>query len=295
MAAGSQNPLRQAMINMMYLVLLALLALNVSAEVLKAFATVHDGIQASNESITQKNESTMARFEELMENDRERTVKHYKKAQEVRRLTEDLSRDIDTLKDYVIQKSGGYLEGDSSKALAGAKNLDIGTRILVEQGHGDELQEDINNTRDSLISILKTYNQDTIQANDINLDKVRSQLPLQAKDPPDGPDNKNSWAAANFQMVPVTAAVTLLTKVQSDVKNAESEVLSTLVSQVGSSELSFDKITPIVKTDKSAVSVNEQFEAEIMLGAYSTTQDPVVTVDEQGYGHVQDNAQFSWK
>ena len=279
MAAGSQNPLRQAMINMMYLVLLALLALNVSAEVLKAFATVHDGIQASNESITQKNESTMGRFEELMENDRERTVKHYKKAQEVRRLTEELSRDIDTLKDYVIQKSGGYLEGDSSKALAGAKNLDIGTRILVEQGNGDELQEDINNTRDSLISILKTYNQDTIQANDINLERVRSQLPLQAKDPPDGPDNKNSWAAANFQMVPVTAAVTLLTKIQNDVKNSESEVLSTLVSQVGSSELSFDKITPIVKTDKSAVSVNEQFEAEIMLGAYSTTQDPVVTVD----------------
>ena len=91
MAAGSDNPLRQAMINMMYLVLLALLALNVSAEVLKAFDTVHAGIQASNESISQKNASTMQRFEKLLENNRERTIKHYERAEKAKMLTDQLN------------------------------------------------------------------------------------------------------------------------------------------------------------------------------------------------------------
>lgn len=278
MAAGSQNPLRQAMINMMYLVLLALLALNVSAEVLKAFDTVHDGIQASNRSVAQKNESTLAEFEQLMENDEERTERHYKKAQKAKAMSARLDNYIDTLKDFIIQRSGGYLESDTGR-LAGAKNLDLGTRVLVKQDHGDTLQRKINSTRKKLVDLLDDYNQDTIPENDINLERLKSKIPLRAEDPPKGPNNKSNWAASNFEMVPVTAAVTLLTKLQSDVKNTESEVLTTLVNQVGSSELSFDKIEPIVKTDKSAVSVNEEFEAEIMLGAYSTTQNPDITVD----------------
>lgn len=291
MAAGSDNPLRQAMINMMYLVLLALLALNVSAEVLKAFATVHDGIKASNESITQKNQSTMSNFEDLMENDRERTVKHYKKAQKAKALADELHHQIDTLKDHIIQKSGGYLEEDTTK-LVGAKNLDVGTRILVEEDHGDSLQNEINRTREKLLGILEDYNTDTIDANDINVASIRNKIPLKAEDPPKSPDNKNSWAAANFDMVPVTAAVTLLTKLQSDVKNTENEVLNTLINQVGKSEMSFDRITPIVNADKSAVAVNETFEAEIMLGAYSTTQNPDITVNGEKLEVEQGKATF---
>ena len=278
MAAGSQNPLRQAMINMMYLVLLALLALNVSAEVLKAFDTVHAGISASNESISQKNASTMQRFEKLLKNDRERTIKHYEKAQKARQLSDKLNHYIDTLKDHIIQKSGGYLEEDTS-IFVGAKNLDIGTRVLVKKDNGDTLKRKINSTRKKLIDILDDYNQDTIQANDVNLTRLKNQIPLEAEDPPKGPDNKNSWAAANFEMVPVTAAVTILTKLQSDVKNTKSEILSTLIGQVGSSEISFDVFEPIVKTQKSAVSVNEEFNAKIMLGAYSSTQNPKITVN----------------
>lgn len=278
MAAGSQNPLRQAMINMMYLVLLALLALNVSAEVLKAFDTVHAGIKASNESISQKNRSTMQRFEKLLKNDRERTIKHYKKAQKAKQLTNSLNQYIDSLKDHIIQKSGGYLEEDTS-ILAGAKNLDIGTRILVKKDHGDTLKHKINRTRKKLINILDDYNQDTVKANNINLKRIKNQIPLKAEAPPEGPDTKNSWAAANFEMVPVTATVTILTKLQSDVKNTKSEILSTLIGQVGSSEISFDVFEPIVKTKKSAVSVNEKFSAKIMLGAYSSTQNPKITVN----------------
>ena len=278
MAAGSDNPLRQAMINMMYLVLLALLALNVSAEVLKAFDTVHAGIQASNESISQKNASTMQRFEKLLENNRERTIKHYERAEKAKMLTDQLNHYIDTLKNHIIHKSGGYLEEDTS-ILVGAKNLDIGTRLLVQKGNGDTLQRKINRTRERLIDVLDDYNQDTVAANDLNLKRLKDRIPLKAEDPPKGPDHKNSWAAANFEMVPVTAAVTILTKLQSDVKNTKSEILSTLIDQVGSSEISFDVFEPIVKTSKSAVSVNEKFEAKIMLGAYSSTQNPEITVN----------------
>lgn len=276
MAGG--NPLRQAMINMMYLVLLALMAMNVSAEVLKAFETVHSGILESNRSLTDKNQSTMERFSELLENDRERTLPHYNKAQKANEISDSLFNYIQDIKDQIIQESGGYLK-DST--LAGAKNLDIGTRILVRKDKGDTLQNKINNTREELIGILESYNEDTSLAkiSEATIAKVKRQIPLKAEDPPKGPDNKNSWAAANFDMVPITASATILSKIQSDVKNAKSEILNTLIDQVGKSGITFDVFTPIVKAKKGAVAVNEEFEAEIMLGAYSSTQNPDITVD----------------
>ena len=162
MAAGSANPLRQAMINMMYLVLLALLALNVSAEVLKAFHTVHEGIKQSNKSITQKNESIMGDFKQLMDNNEERTEPHYLRAQRAQAIGDSLMTYIDSLKSTIVQKSGGYLKsGEDSGTLVGAKNLDIGTRILVEKNKGDTLQSKINRTRKRMIGILEEYNRDT--------------------------------------------------------------------------------------------------------------------------------------
>ena len=294
MAAGSQNPLRQAMINMMYLVLLALLALNVSAQVLKAFETVHEGIEQSNSSLTQKNESTMDNFEDLLENNEERTLPHFKRAQRAQAISERLVEHIDTLKKEIAKKSGGFLKsGMDSGTLVGAKNLDVGTRILVEKGKGDTLQNMINNTRDKLVGILEEYNRDTALPNIPNLNKLKGQLPLKAEDPPKGPNTKKSWAAQNFEMVPVTAAVTLLSKIQSDVKNTESQILSTLIDQVGKNEISFDQFEVIIDAKKSAVSVGEKYEAEIMLGAYSSTQQPTITVGGQKVDVKRGKGQFS--
>ena len=201
MAAGSDNPLRQAMINMMYLVLLALLALNVSAQVLNAFEVVHSGIQKSNSSLETKNFSSMARFEDLLSNNRELTKPHYDRAQEVQNITSDLESYIESLKNEVIQKSGGYLikDGDTTDKLSGAKNLDVGTRILVEKNKGDTLQQKINNAREELMGILREYNQNDETADDIPESKIKKIVSLKAEDPPDGPDNKTAGLLSGFK------------------------------------------------------------------------------------------------
>ena len=283
MAAGSDNPLRQAMINMMYLVLLALLALNVSAQVLNAFEVVHSGIQESNSSLETKNESSMIRFEDLLNNNKELTKPHYDRAEKVQDVTGDLESYIQSLREEIVTKSGGYLlkEGDTTDQLVGAKNLDVGSRILVEQGKGDTLQQKINRTADKLKGILQEYNENDDAEDDIPQSKIDKLVTLQAEDPPDGPDNKNSWAAQRFQMIPVTAAVTILSKVQSDIKSTKADIINQLLNQVSAGRRSFDRLIPIVRPEKSVVNVNEQFKAEIMLGAYSSTQDPTIVVEGQ--------------
>ena len=75
-AGGTINPLRQQMINMMYLVLMALLALNVSADILKAFAVVNKGLDKTNVNYEQKNAITMAQFEDLLKVDKGAALKY---------------------------------------------------------------------------------------------------------------------------------------------------------------------------------------------------------------------------
>jgi len=293
MAAGSDNPLRQAMINMMYLVLLALLALNVSAEVLNAFHVVHTGIKKSNASLETKNLSSMQRFEDLMNNNKALTKPHYNRAKEVQDITNDLDAYITQLKDELIKKSGGYLmkEGDTTDHLVGAKNLDVGSRIMVEESKGDTLQSRINRVRSQLIGVLQEYNENEKTGDDIAQSVIEEIVSMKAEDPPEGPDHMNSWAAQRFQMVPVTAAVTILSKIQSDLKSTKSDILNRLLKQVTAGQRSFDRLIPIVRKEQSVVNVNEKFNAEIMIGAYSSTQDPDIYVDgrklddiEQGRG-----------
>ncbi len=289
MAAGSDNPLRQAMINMMYLVLLALLALNVSAEVLNAFHVVHTGIKESNSSLELKNSSTMADFRDLLNNNKELTKPHYDRAQKVKDRTEKLNSYIESLKEEMIDKSGGYLvkDGDTTDHLVGAKNLDVGSRIMVEEDKGDTLQNRINRVAEEMKSILMEYNQNEDEDDDIPKSTIEELVALKAEDPPDGPDNKNSWAAQRFSMVPVTAGVTILSKIQSDIKSTKADILNALLGQVSAGRRSFDRLIPIVRAEKSVVNVNEEYKAEIMLGAYSSTQDPTIIVEGQKLDNIE--------
>ncbi len=281
MAAGSDNPLRQAMINMMYLVLLALLALNVSAEVLNAFHVVHTGIKKSNSALETKNMSAMNRFEDLMENNEKLTKPHYDRAMKAKEITDSLESYIESLKDEVIEKSGGYLKKDGEKTdhLVGAKNLDVGSRILVEQDKGDTLQNKINRARSQLMGILREYNENDKEDDDIAESTIKKIVSLKAEDPPDGPDQANSWAAQRFQMVPVTATVTILSKIESDLKSTKADIVNQLLKQVGAGRRSFDQLIPIVRAEKGVVNVNETYKADILLGAYSSTQDPTIYIE----------------
>src|SRR5437867_12972054 len=93
---------RQLMINLMYLVLTALLALNVSAEILHAFHVVNTGLDVSSTAESEKNDQTFAAFKEQLKNDQERTLPFYNKAEQAKKLSDALFDSIENLKRQII-------------------------------------------------------------------------------------------------------------------------------------------------------------------------------------------------
>src|SRR3954468_17398226 len=104
MAGGKQTP-RQKMINMMYLVLLALLALNVSTEVLNAFHMVNEGLQTSNSSLEGKNTGIYKMFQKQMDQDANKAKPFYDKAQQAKKVSADLYSLLDKYKKEIITKA----------------------------------------------------------------------------------------------------------------------------------------------------------------------------------------------
>lgn len=283
MAIGTSNPLRQQLINMMYLVLLALLALNVSAEVLEAFEKVGKGIEASIEAIHKKNDLTMAQFDAQMKNDAERARPFYKKAQKANQYASSLYDYIDKLKKRIVKISGGIDE--ETGTVEDKRSLNIPAQVMITEKKGPALKKEINKTRDDFIELLKGIKM-------VDIKDFKSQIMLKAEDPKHDPDNR-SWSEYNFQGIPTIAALTLLTKMQNDVKTTQADVLDKLLASIGATEISFDVLTPVIKAPKSAVAVGEKYKAEILLAAYSSTQNPDITVSGNPLDVQQGTAEYT--
>ena len=143
MAGGTLSP-RQKMINLMYLVLTALLALNVSAEILKAFAQIDNSLQVGNSSTSTKTSDKMAAFKKLTDKD-EKAKPNYEKAEQVRKICATLLADIRSVKDKLVAEGGNkngkadeddYEIKDGLKRLKSEDNIDISSRIMVAEPGG---------------------------------------------------------------------------------------------------------------------------------------------------------------
>ncbi|MBI1184238.1 gliding motility protein GldM [bacterium] len=285
MAGGKETP-RQKMIGMMYLVLTALLALNVSAEVLQAFQNITVGIEETIDVTKGKNAEIYSQLlskANNMEGDEnaEKVVERAKKAQEV---CSSFYSYLEEMKKEVVTKDcdQSYDEGPESYKALGAlqdpKNIDVSTTLLAEgpNSRGEELKNKINNTRSELVNLF-----DGLEGVDAAYKKaLDDKLTLKAIDNTEAKEvPKRKWEYATFFQIPRGAAVALLTKIQNDVKNAEAEVLTQMFSQLSAGKLEIDELVPVIKATKSAVAVGEKYEAKIFLSAKIGAIDPIITVD----------------
>jgi len=271
MSVGKTNPLRQMMINMMYLVLTALLALNVSAEILLAFKTVNDGMLKTITAIDNQEKAIMESFKKLMETSKEAAI-YQAKAVEVNKACDALWLYIENLKHAVVEESGGmeWKEKEKDSAYKNMKDLESVTRMMVNYNRGNLLQDEIGKTRAKIEEIVKSV--PNIKNNWEGFEQKILIKKEEAKTP------GKSWAQERFTMVPVIACVTLLTKIQSDVRTTQQNVNAELINQIGKLDFKFNTLIPVVKvtTGKSAVAVGEKYEAEILLAAYDSNQQPEI-------------------
>ncbi len=262
---------RQKMINMMYLVLTALLALNVSSEILNAFKTVNNSLEATNTVVSASTKEIMTSLKAKMneEGTRERAQIWYPNAQKVQQLSDALYNDIQKYKDQILKEAGAdFAKGDSSYK---DDNLDIATRIMVEKGGGKDLYNKLDAYKKAILqNIDPKVNAAFANSLPINLAKPRTQ----------NKGNK-SWEDAYFRMVPTVAALTILSKFQNDVKTTENKVISFCHEQVGKVDVIQDAFAAIAIANTTNALPGQEIEITAGVGGFSTKISPVITINGQ--------------
>ena len=258
---------RQKMINLMYLVLTALLALNVSSEILNAFKTVNNSLQNTNNTITNSTSTIMASLQDAINEPQtaEKAKEWYPKAERAQQLSQTAYTYIQGLKDRILRESGfDPSKGDSSFK---EDNLDVTTRIMVEKGEGKKLREMLAKYKDEMLAIdpsIKAQFEKTLQI-DVSM-------------PPVVNENNNTWQAAYFHMVPSVAALTILSKFQNDVKTSENRIVSFCHEQVGKVKVRFNQFAAIVGQSSNYLMPGQELSIKAGIGAFSTEAKPTITI-----------------
>jgi gliding motility-associated protein GldM len=254
---------RQLMINLMYLVLTALLALNISAEVMNAFFTINKGITNSNNIVEQTNQTILSNINKQADAYRNETNEKYRKdAADVKRVSDEFVKYVEDMKKDLFEKAGGPSDKDPEKPKR-EKDKDVTTRYLVgiegQKGQGYELMQKVISTHDDLAKLV---------GNDEN---VVSSMPLKIDEEAVKKSDKKDWVQYNFLQMPVAAVFPILTKLQNDAKASATTALNHLLNKVAGEDLKFDKFQPVISASKGYVIRGDKYEAEVFLSAYSTS------------------------
>jgi gliding motility-associated protein GldM len=263
---------RQKMINLMYLVLTAMLALNVSAEILNAFKTVDRSLTNTNKTIDHSTETILSSLQEKMTEGPTKAKAEiwYPKAKRAQELTAEMSNYIQGLRNEILKQSDfdPAKNGDSSFK---QDNLDIATRIMVEEGKGKELYNK-----------LATYKAELLKIDPAIAEQFQNSLQIDLSMPPTRDNSNKSWEAAYFHMVPTVAAITMLSKFQNDVKTSENRVVAYCHEQVGKVTVRFDTYAAVIGQSSNYLMPGQQLEVTAGVGAFSKAAQPQISINGQG-------------
>ncbi len=281
---------RQKMINMMYLVLTAMLALNVASEVLESFRVVDASLTQTLNIVNRKNDQIYSSFDAaFMENPTK--VKEWKdKSDQVREKSKALITKIQDLKQELVLASGGIAKKDagpdfilsseepimistSGDTILIKKEDDLNTpsEIMINKKKATDLKNSIIEYRDFLASYLEEGT--PLHENIIKqLDTTDPKINLKEG------GEKKTWEILHFESKPLIAVITLLSKMQIDIQNAETNIISMLYGQIDAASFKFNRLGARILAKSTYVLVGDQFEAEIFLAAEDTTQQPEIFV-----------------
>ncbi|MES2279342.1 MAG: gliding motility protein GldM [Bacteroidota bacterium] len=263
--AGGKETTRQKMINIMYLVLIAMLALNVSDSVLNAFrnlnvsmGTARDNSQASIDQLFSTFQATKMKESPL------RAKPLLDTATIAKNYSDDLNKYVEDLKQAMIKEGEGMdpETGDVTKR----SDLDIVPRVMINEGKAKLLKEKIIATREKLIGLLNKKDQSSVT------------FTLDAQNPKTG--SAKTWEDANFgDGTPLTAGLTVLTKIQADTKNAETEIVKKVFGKMDQALVTLDKFNAVAVAPSSYILAGQPYTAEVFLTASDSKSNPSISVN----------------
>jgi gliding motility-associated protein GldM len=292
MAVGRETT-RQKMINIMYLVLLAMLALNVSDTILNAFKNINDSLDASKTNVSASLDQLFIAFQNTeLKNKPERAQPLWNKANKAKAYAEELNKDIQRLKDE-FKTAGGGIDSETGDFVL-RENMDIAQQIMINKKEGEKLKAKINDTRAKLISLLDAKDQANVS------------FSLEARDAVKSINGKKKWEDINFgDGTPLTAANTILTKIQTDLKNAEADVVKRLFSGMNQTQMTLDKFKAVAVPSGSYVIQGQPYKADVFLTASDSKSNPDISVNGSALsvkdgvgsytGSTSNVGSFTWK
>ncbi|HEV8079922.1 MAG TPA: gliding motility protein GldM, partial [Chitinophagaceae bacterium] len=230
---------RQKMINIMYLVLTAILALNVSNEVINAFKVVDRSLMNSSENIATANNTLYKSLESKLTDPQsaEKAKIWLPKAMEAQKLSADITAYVENLKAdlkkeadlKMVTKDGVQTESYKED------NLEAATRLFDKNGRGKELDAKLKQYREAMLNIDPAIRKE-----------FEKTLPIDMTLPKSQEGKTKDFTQTYFHMTPTVAALTMLSKFQNNVKNAENQVVTYAHNQIGAVKVIYDQFAALV-------------------------------------------------
>lgn len=269
--AGTNQRLspRQKMINLMYIVLTAMLALNVSSDVLDGFVQVEDGLARTNENVTRRNTAILSQLQAFTDQNPEKGRQWLDMGLQVRDFADRMYHMVDSLKLEIVKEA----DGDDADVNDIQRRDDLESAAVVMLNSSSRRGEKLRGAVDAYRLYITSLVTDSVKR--ASIEETLSTEPVDRK----GLGIPQSWEESKFENQPVVAAVTLLTKLQNDIRYAEGEALATLLSNVDAGDVRVNELNAFVIPQSRLVMRGSKYSANIVLAAVDTTARPAIYVN----------------
>lgn len=281
---------RQKMIGMMYLFYTALLALNVSSEILTSFVKINESIQKTTSNYSEKTKSLYAKIDNSALEQPGKYTKLAKQAHELERQSNEFIQNIEDLKLLILRESQGpeaTLDGEIKKM----DDLHAATIVMVGEGGpmmGKQLRGWLDSYRELLLGIIE----DTSLTVYKNVAKN-----LEAKDQFDNKEAPWSWEETLCRGMPMIGTMAMLSKLQADIRNSEADVLEFMIAELEGLDIRITALEALVSSPRSFVIRGGKYSSNVFLGARDTSMRPTIylTYNAPFYNSTVVNGEVQYK
>ncbi|MCG8700516.1 MAG: hypothetical protein MI922_20850, partial [Bacteroidales bacterium] len=287
MSHGKETP-RQKMIGMMYLVFLAMVAINVSGEVMLAFDVIDEGLLKTLENLESTNKETLEQFAAEKQMNPTKVTSWFDKAQKV-------SEEANFIVEFIQAKKIAMVGADDESVQDGKVIVaDLKGKDRTDAPYNVMVGENDNLAGDSLKHMLDDFRERLL--NDViaeDAEKARHSIEGSLKTDDDGHHGgegleHHSWSSQHFHHLPMGGVITIMSGLQINVRNAEAEALNYLYSQIDAGSFKFNKLDATVIPNSSYIIKGNEYTADVFLAASDTTAKPTIYYMEGR--HVYDSA-----
>lgn len=260
---------RQRMINLMYIVLTAMLALNVSSDVLNGFSQVQEGIDRTNVNMSARNKVQFEYLEGLYAKNPTKAGAAWERGQKLRDESVRLYNMLEQYKTQIAKKADG--ENGDYHNIVNNDDLEAASVTMLNPAsmEGRKLRAALGEYSKVVTAMIA----------DPAKRKSVSDILATKDSPAPGSVTPLPWEQRMFENMPAVAAVTMLTKLQNDIRQAESEALSSLITSVDIGDVRVNELNAYVIPNSNMIIRGGKYSANIVLAAIDTTQRPTIYVN----------------